>query len=457
MAPKLEKPTWMVAREIGESVPTFDHDMMDRLINIYSLVGCFPHAYHIGGIRCPTHQYLDVAPNNNEESPQGSRYARMQQYASRTEFAGLKTVSAVDFDMTGKHLASVTRGGCLLVHDFEALNYRMQAQPFMMVDLENNERRNMLRDEEIRHNLHVEVARGLVAVKWNPFHQNQVACVSLLDNIVRVFDVNHSLSEPASEYTSQRGGGLSDIAFTSTGSQIFASHRNGLVQGWDAGRHQPCINLLGGLSLKSVELDGQDQVVFAAGRGDGLYMWDVRAGTSSAASPRQVNSLPSVDLFNKLKTKRREEFKSNAEELVSVRLNPSCKHLLAFQHKEGWSGTFNLNNLNIAHIHRRDSSAAGTGLDWIRPSWFSTKSIYLEPLNGGIRLVDFHPTTILQSYEADSQDSQSRDILLPQAVTSCANAPFSEAIVAGTKGGCLLVFSQKQEVLEGSRCLIIQC
>ncbi|VFR02778.1 unnamed protein product [Cuscuta campestris] len=140
---------------------------------------------------------------------------------------GSEGVSALEFDRKGVYLASVTKSGCLTVHDFEDLFYEGKVLPLGF------------KEDEGKLLLHVATYNQLDAVRWNTCNQNEVACTSLKSSEVYIYDIGYVSSEPVdvlrkkptisiTGYTAQKG--LSDIAFSSSDtSRLFASDFSALI------------------------------------------------------------------------------------------------------------------------------------------------------------------------------------------------------------------------------------
>ncbi|XP_061350500.1 uncharacterized protein LOC133295670 isoform X1 [Gastrolobium bilobum] len=81
------------------------------------------------------------------------------------------------------YLVSVTKSGCLTVHDFEALYCQTQEL-------------TCLKDCESKHLLHLSQNRQLDTVRWNLLNQDEVVCASVKSNELLIFDVGYVSSEP---------------------------------------------------------------------------------------------------------------------------------------------------------------------------------------------------------------------------------------------------------------------
>ncbi|XP_061361391.1 uncharacterized protein LOC133305240 isoform X2 [Gastrolobium bilobum] len=402
--------------------------MMDLLIRSYSEVGAFPHLYHVDGVQCQSHMNRIVSEANGDLHP-----FRKQ------------GIPSVDFDNKGIYLVSVTKSGCLTVHDFEALYCQTQEL-------------TCLKECESKHLLHLSQNRQLDTVRWNPLNQDEVVCASVKSNELLIFDVGYVSSEPVEvlrtrQTTTVHGSrihkGLSDIAFTSNDSRILASDTNGAINVWDRRvKALPCLELTSNSctssgALNSIELNAENQVVHPP-----------------------VTSLKLATMLEKIGS-----LKAQADivpkEIHSVDLNPSCPYQLAFHLDDGWSGVLDMNNFEVTHIHCPppawlNDSYIPADLSYLRkPSWLSTCSIYLAGSSSdcGIHLLDFYPSTSSPShvdYKEDrneismrNQNNQNRFIPLSEGVISCAAHPLYNAIVVGTKQTSLLVISQGHESYRG--------
>ncbi|XP_061350522.1 uncharacterized protein LOC133295670 isoform X2 [Gastrolobium bilobum] len=89
------------------------------------------------------------------------------------------------------YLVSVTKSGCLTVHDFEALYCQTQEL-------------TCLKDCESKHLLHLSQNRQLDTVRWNLLNQDEVVCASVKSNELLIFDVGYVSSEPVENCLSYR-------------------------------------------------------------------------------------------------------------------------------------------------------------------------------------------------------------------------------------------------------------
>ncbi|XWS52478.1 hypothetical protein CRYUN_Cryun11dG0074000 [Craigia yunnanensis] len=130
----------------GKFDPKYRHSLCGLLMHSYSEIGAFPHFYHIDGKPCQTHMNrINNAVNLGRQLP-----FRMQ------------GISAVDFDNKGIYLVSVTKSGCLTVHDFETLY------------CQSNDSLPRLNEDESKHLMHLYLQRQLDVVRWNLANQDEV-------------------------------------------------------------------------------------------------------------------------------------------------------------------------------------------------------------------------------------------------------------------------------------------
>ncbi|CAK8575886.1 unnamed protein product [Lathyrus sativus] len=443
----------------GKFEANFRHETMNLLMCSYSEVGSFPHSYSLDDATLCCSNINRVLA---EASVQGNPFYRKR-----------NGVTSVDFDNKGIYLASVTKSGCLTVHDFEALYCRTN-------------KLTCLQEDQSKLLLHLSPDHQLDVVKWNPLDQNKVLCASMKRNVLLIFDVTYMTSEPIDELRtrntttvsgSNTSKGLSDVAFASNDSRIFGSDTHGTVNVWDRrAKSLPCLELTSASfgTLNSIQLDAENQIIFGAGRHGIVYMWDIRGGRASTSFLSQkeichppVTSVKLATLLEKIGS-----LKAQAEivpkEIHSIGLNPSFPNQLAFHIADGWSGILDINNFKVTHIHcpppawLNDSYASLDQMDLRKPSWLSTCSIYLagSPFNRGLHMLDFYPSIsspchvdykedIPEFSSSTKQKNQNRFIPLTEEVLSCAAHPLYNAIVAGTKETSLLVISQKRKSCKG--------
>ncbi|XP_057456226.1 uncharacterized protein LOC130747340 [Lotus japonicus] len=430
----------------GRFEPNYRHEMMDFLSRSYSQVGVFPHLYGANETPC----------ENN-----------MNRFVVR------KGISAVDFDNKGIYLVSVTKSGCLTVHDFEALYCR------------SHDRTGSKEDESMRL-LHLPLNLQLDAVKWNLHNQDEVVCASIKHQGLLIFDVASYSSEPTEVLKTRHRPtvdgysilkGFSDVAFAPNDSRIFASDTRGTINVWDKrGKILPCLEFTSASHdiLNSIQLSADNQIIFGAGNKGLLHVWDIRGGRVSTnfQSHKELcyPPLTSVKLATLLEKigSLKAQTKIISKEIHSIAINPSCPYQLAFHLDDGWSGILDINNFQVTHIHCPpppwlNDSYVPTDVSYLRkPSWLSTCSIYMtgSPCNSGIHLLDFYPSTSSPSHVdyrenieefngQNKQNNRNRFISLSEEVISCAAHPLYNAIVAGTKESSLLVISQRRESSDG--------
>ncbi|PON69750.1 histone H3/CENP-A [Parasponia andersonii] len=374
-------------------------------------------------------------------------------------------ISALDFDKKGIYLVSVTKSGCLTVHDYETL-YCQSSQSSPCAEGEAN-----------KLVLHLSRHQQLDFVRWNLANQDEVVCSSMKSNELLIFDIGYISSEPSqvlrtrptvSVHGSNFRKGLSDIASTSDDdSRLFASDTHGVINVWDRkiGPY-PCLELTTNSrsTLNSIQLNPENQIIFGANKDGVLYMWDLRGGRSSSAfrSHKEIVHSPftSLKLASVIEKIGLLKAQSDiiAKEIHSIGLDPSCPHQLAFHLDDGWSGVLDTFNFDVTHIHCPppawlNESNLADPLCLRKPSWLPTNSIYVvgSSSDNGIYLLDFYPDSGSPSHvnfkedveNASGINKQNRFIPLSDAVTACAVHPLNASIIAGTKYSSLLLISQK--------------
>ncbi|CAH9094698.1 unnamed protein product [Cuscuta europaea] len=421
----------------------------------YSMVVGFPHTYHNNELPCPTHMSWF----------QGGTYNH--------NLIGSEGISALEFDRKGVYLASVTKSGCLTVHDFEDLFYEGKVFPLGF------------KEDEGKLLLHISTLNQLDAVRWNICNQNEVACTSLKSSEVHIYDIGYISSEPMdvlrkrptisiNGYMTRKG--LSDIAFSSNNnSRLFASDFSGMVNVWDRRMsHFPCHELRTNSNdaITSIKLNADNQVVFGASKHGSIYMWDIRGGRSAAAFQNNTDCcspLLSVKLeteFGKIKSLKAQS-NVRMKEIHSIDINPSCQYQLAFHLDDAWSGVFDTNCMKVTHVHcpppawLRDNHDDLGNLGHLRkPSWLPSYSIYAVGSDDGLHLLDFYPDCsspchvdfdeeIEGTSQVQSQHRRNEFISLREGVTACTVHPITGTIVAGTKRSSLLVISQAPVSCQG--------
>ncbi|OAY63271.1 hypothetical protein ACMD2_04283 [Ananas comosus] len=384
-------------------------------------------------------RYVVPAPQQNPRSPRR------------------EGISALEFDAKGVYLASVTKSGCLTVHDFETL-YCTTYGPI-----------SRYLGEEAKHLLHISTSMPLDAVQWNPENQDEIACASRQNDKIVLFDIGYVTSDPVqvlekgkskfSRLNSELNNGLSDVVFASDGkSRLFGSGLDGAIYMWD--RRQSnihCLELttLSQCQLNSIELDLENRVIFGASRHGIIYAWDLRGGRTSFAfqSHNEVPLLTSLKISSMLEKITSLKVQSNivSSEIHSLNFDPSCPYQLAFHLDDGWSGVLNINTLTVTHMHC-PPPAWLEGVDMSlcpstrKPSWLPTCSVYaVGSLSGaGIYLLDFRPNTNSACHVDfdEEQESNSRGrrgtiqnkfVPASQNVVACAAHPLNGTIIAGTK------------------------
>eukprot|EP00257_Ricinus_communis_P013630 XP_015571111.1 uncharacterized protein LOC8274405 isoform X1 [Ricinus communis] len=440
----------------GRFEPKYRHHLSALLIQSYTEIGAFPHFYHVDGVPCQTHlNRLARAVNMDPPFPITSQ-----------------GISALEFDTKGIYLVSVTKSGCLTVHDFETL----YCHTSVLVPLG-------LKEDESKHVLHLSLNRQLDVVRWNIANQDEVACTSMKKNEVLIFDIGYISSEPVEVLRTRRTvtlhgsdvhKGLTDIAFTIFDkSRLIASDTNGMVNLWDRRMGVlPYLELTSNCrsTINSIQVNVENQIVFGAGRHGTIYMWDLRGGRSSSGfqSHKEVchppiTSWKVASMLEKIGTLKAQSA-IVPKEVHSIDFDPSCPYQLAFHLDDGWSGVLDIYNCQVTHVHcpppawLNDSNISADLLYLRKPSWLPTYSIYAVGSSSanGIHLLDFYPDPsspchvdysmdIERHSSANNQEKQNKFVPLSEAVTACAAHPINGAIIAGTKNSSLLVASQHKQ------------
>ncbi|KAK4855191.1 hypothetical protein QYF36_004896 [Acer negundo] len=408
----------------GRFDPKYRHDLSTLLMQSYhetmlwticlNKIGVFPHLYHVNGVPCDTHvRVISTGPG----------------------------ISALEFDTKGIYLVSVTRSGCLTVHDFETLY------------CQSSDALPNLKEDESKHVLHISLKQQLDAVRWN------------LANLDEVLQTRRAINVIGSHVNK----GLCDIAFTATDkSRLIASDTHGMLNIWDRRMSVlPCLELTTDSRsiLNSIQLHVENQIIFASGKHGSIYMWDLRGGRSSAAfqSHKEVCHPPlaSLKLATMLEKIGSLKAQSNIvpQEIHSIDLDPSSPYQLAFHLDDGWSGVLDIYNFQVTHVHcpppawLNGPNNSADQLHLRKPSWLPTHSIYAvgSSSDHGIHLLDFYPDSSSPSHvdfnedvsERNCHGKQNRFVPLSEGVTACAAHPLNGTIIAGTKDSSLLVVSQK--------------
>ncbi|XP_078443456.1 transducin/WD40 repeat-like superfamily protein [Wolffia australiana] len=455
-----------ITTEISGRFPSsYYHGVSRLLLGSYVEMKAFPHRYHIGHECCPTH--LALIANVGHDLPQVS--------PTREGISGL------EFDNKGIYLASVTRSGCLTVHDFDALRC-------MTYGLSERE----LEDEE-KQLFHISTMQQLEVVRWNALNQDEVACASRQNNKLPIFDIGYLSSEPTevlekgrSKFSPQESntqGGLCDVAFLKSDKfRLVASDTGGCIHMWDRRLGSfPCLELATNLrfSVNSIEIDIEDRILFGASSNGVIYSWDLRGGRSSFAfqSHNQVHhpilaSLKVAMMLEKI-TSLKAQTNILPREIYVIKFNPSCPHQLAFHLSDGWSGVVDANSLNVTHMHCPPSA----WLDWTdmtshyldvkKPSWLPFSSIggvhgeqrllfngggaYLadsqmgqaNPVSHGILFMQFQPTQEMEFICWTFSQTRDQDVMsISKPVRVCAAHPLCGTVIAGTKKSSLLLVGQ---------------
>ncbi|XVF69690.1 hypothetical protein PTKIN_Ptkin11bG0102300 [Pterospermum kingtungense] len=424
----------------GKFYPKYRHSLSTLLMHSYSEIGAFPHFYHIDGKPCQTHMNrINSAVNLSRQLP-----FRMQ------------GISAVDFDSKGIYLVSVTKSGCLTVHDFETLYCQC------------NNSLPRLNEDESKHLMHLYLQRQLDVVRWNIANQDEVACASVKSNEVLIFDIGYISSKPVevlrttrtlSVLGSEVSKGLCDIAFMPTDdSRLIASDTHGVVNIWDRRKSPlPCLELITGSCniLNTIQPHVENQTIFGASKDGNIYMWDLRGGRTSAAFQchNEAGHPPLVSLKLASMLAKIGSLKAQSDivpkEIHSIDLDPSCPYQLSFHLDDGWSGVLDIYNLRVTHVHcpppawLTGASILTDLLSLRKPSWLPTSSIYVvgSASDSGIHILDFYPDTSSPSHVDHKEDLQSlpemknqrkQNIFVPlsEGVTTCASHPLNAFIFA---------------------------
>ncbi|KAL5566592.1 hypothetical protein UlMin_029756 [Ulmus minor] len=427
----------------------YRHSVSSLLAQSYSQIGAFPHLYQIDGVPCQTHVNRSVH----------GMYDDIQAPFRK------QGISALDFDNKGIYLVSVTKSGCLTVHDFETLYCQSNSLP-------------STEEDATKLVLHLSLRQQLDFVRWNHANQDEVVCTSMKSNEVLIFDIGYISSKPSqvlrtrqtiSLHGSNVHKGLSDIAFTSIdNSRLLASDTHGVINVWDRRMSSlPCLEFTSNSrsTLNRIQLN----IIFGASKQGIVYMWDLRGGKSSTAfqSHKEIcqsplTSFKLASLIEKI-TPLKEQSDIVAKEIHSIDLNPSCPYQLAFHLDDGWSGVLDLYNFQVTHIHCPppawlNESNSSDPLCLRKPSWLPTDSIYVvvSSYDNGIHLLDFYPDSSSPSHvdfkdNADSLSGENnqnkQNIFVPssEGITACAAHPLNGTIIAGTKNSSLLMISQRHQ------------
>ncbi|ONH99255.1 hypothetical protein PRUPE_6G021400 [Prunus persica] len=438
----------------GRLHPNYRHSVSGLLMESYSELRAFPHLYHINGGPCQTH--LNWIDNGAFLYDQPS--------------IGKQGISALDFDRKGIYLVSVTKSGCLTVHDFESL-YCQSNEPLLR-----------LQEDEAKHVVHLSLPQQLDFVQWNLANQDEVVCTSMKRNEVLIFDIGYISSKPSkvlrtrpsvSVLGSNIHKGLTDIVTSLDDSRILASDTYGVINVWDRRMSEfPCLELTTDSrgTLNSIQLNAEDQIIFGAGKRGFVYVWDLRGGRTSSAlqSNKEIRHPPLTSLKLSSMLEKIGPLKAQSDivskEIHSINIDPSCPHQLAFHLDDGWSGVLDVYNFEVTHIHcpppawLNDPGVSADLLYLRKPSWLPINSIYVvgSSTDNGIHILDFYPDSSSPShvdYKEDiqslsgvkKQDKKNRFVPLSEGVTACAVHPLNSTIIAGTRHSSLLMISQSHK------------
>lgn len=239
----IRRPRWKrTAIELNGCIESkYKRELSGLLVQSYSQIGEFPHLYRVNGRPCRTYMYQAM-------------------YLDQPESFRRIGVSGLEFDNQGIYLASVTKTGCLMVHDFESLY------------CQSNVTSTWWKEDETKHLLHIDTKRQLDSVRWNPADQVEVACTSLRSGEIMIFDIGYVSSDPVEIllkrptiviHASEVITCFSDVAFTSHDSRVFASGTDGSINIWDRRRSRfPSVELTTNShnALNSIQLNVENQV-----------------------------------------------------------------------------------------------------------------------------------------------------------------------------------------------------
>nr|XP_009419175.2 PREDICTED: uncharacterized protein LOC103999222 [Musa acuminata subsp. malaccensis] len=456
------RPHWkrMIAELEGRVPFCFRRQASQLLLDSLAEVRIFEHNYRTEPDGCPTHM-ARMANVANLDMPVS--YLR-------------QGTSGLDFDTKGIYLASVTKTGCLTVHDFETLYCTIYGPKSSSLE------------DETKDLLHIYTSKALDSVRWNPTNQDEVACASRQHDKVMLFDIGYISSEPVevlekgkskfSHHTCELYNGLSEIMFASADkSRLLASGLDGAIYIWDKRLSNfPCLELTTNShsQLNSIALDLEDRVVFGASKQGIIYAWDLRGGRPSYAfqshNDASCSLLASLKVSSMLERITTLKAQSNivSREIHSISFDPSCYHQLAFHLDDGWSGVLNVSSFNVTHVHCPppawlDGMDISTSSIMRRPSWLPTCSIYAvgSSSGNGLHLLDFYPGTSSACHVDFIEESQNtykecrgavknQYVPVSQNILVCAVHPLNETIIAGTKESSLLVVSPRLQELQST-------
>ncbi|XP_042410743.1 uncharacterized protein LOC122000397 [Zingiber officinale] len=387
---------------------------------------------------------------------------------SSTSFSR-KGISGLDFDTEGIYLASITKAGCLIVHEFETLYCAIYGPKSSQLVNGTKEF------------IHISVGQALDSVRWNPINQDEVACATRENHHICLINIFHFSSKEAQvlcsqkDHTMEHANGLSEVLFASDDkSRLFASGLDGNVYVWDTRlSNHPCLTLTTNSrrELNSIALY-QDQVVLGADKCGFIHSWDIRGGQSSHAfqSHNQRSLYPSISIKLSAELEKISSLKAQTDilpkEIHSISINPSCSRQLAFHLVDGWSGVLDLSDLVVTHVHCPPAVLDGTVISTKsiirRPSWFPTFSTYAvgSVADKGLYLLDFFPgkhSACHVDFDPESRSNspdcsripENKYIPVSENILACAIHPHNDTIIAGTKESSLMVISQKHKVDNG--------
>uniref|UniRef100_A0A803NBX5 Transducin/WD40 repeat-like superfamily protein n=1 Tax=Chenopodium quinoa TaxID=63459 RepID=A0A803NBX5_CHEQI len=398
----IRRPRWKrTAIELNGCIESkYKREMCGLLVQSYSQIGVFTHLYHIDGRPCQTHMNRVMS------------------------FAGLD------------HQGSSRR------HGVSALEFDNQKLDYLSAGW---------KEDETKHLLHISTRRHLDSVRWNPANQDEVACTSLKSREVLIYDIGYVSSDPVEILTKRASvtihgsdivTGLSDVAFTSDDSRVFASDTSGSINIWDRRRG----------SFPSVELTTNSHNALNS----------IQLNVENQAYHPPMASVKVSSLLEKIKSLKAQSH-IVPKDIHSINLDPTSSYRLAFHLDDGWSGILDIHTLEVTHIHC-PPPAWLTGSDisnlsyLIKPSWLSTNSLGQHHQIKDLHLLDFFPDPnspchVDCSEEMVNSSRQNGFVPLSEDVSACATHPQNDFIVAGTKQASLLMIGQRKKSLHGMKVL----
>ncbi|KAK1282037.1 hypothetical protein QJS10_CPB22g01437 [Acorus calamus] len=349
----------------------------------------------------------------------------------------------IDSYAEGVYLASVTKSGCLTVHDFETLYCLSYGSTSTLVE------------DETKHLVHLDAHQQLDVVRWNLTNQDEVACASRNDKKILVYDIGYVTSEPVevlkkktkpTQYGHGVSNGFSDIACTSADkSRLLASSLDGSVYIWDRRLGDlSCLELISNsqTQLNSIQISVDDRIVYGASKTGFIYAWDLRGGRASFAFQSHNELLdPEFKAGYSMRQKR-------DEDSMVARKNNIFEGELFSRYLQ----TPLLIFLKVWNFEHRQLSSNSCALPSLRIAIYAVPTLS----SNGIYLLDFYPDSRSSchvdfndesesSSEGNNLNTHNRFIPLSGSVLVCAAHPLNGAIIAGTKHSSLLVISQPHQ------------